>query len=127
VESSSLHAGQFWYIFGTRKYFMAERNMLLQWDRYCGEVAFWYLVSFLLFFLPFLSIYLVYNVVLHRRVSRELRTVHPNVCRSLFDMANRTVGREPTVSFGEVCSGVREADKTISKLSCLNRRVSRRK
>ena len=86
------------------------RDMLLQLVSYYTEVIFWDLVSSLLFFLPFLSIYLVYNVVLLRRVSRELRAIHSNVCRSLFDVANRAVGREPTVSFGEVCSGVREVD-----------------
>ncbi|GMP65749.1 hypothetical protein CsSME_00026419 [Camellia sinensis var. sinensis] len=44
-------------------------NVLRNWDSYCGEVAFWYLISSLLFFLSFLLIYLVYNVVLLRRVS----------------------------------------------------------
>ena len=83
--------------------------MLLQWDSNCGEVALWYLISSLLFFLSFLLIYLVYNVVLLGRVSRELRTVHSNVCGLLFDVANKTVGREPAVSSGEVCSDVRGA------------------
>ena len=83
--------------------------MFLQWDSYCGDVAFWYLISSLLFFLSFLLIYLVYNVVLLRRVSRDLRVVHSNVCRSLFDVANRAVGREPASS-GKVCSGVRGAE-----------------
>lgn len=86
------------------------RDMLLQLESYYTEVIFWYLVSSLLFFLPFLSIYLVYNVVLLRRVSRELRAVHSNVCRSLFDVATRTVGREPAESSGEVCSGVRRSE-----------------
>ncbi|THG18871.1 hypothetical protein TEA_026704 [Camellia sinensis var. sinensis] len=48
--------------------------------------------------------------VITLRASRELRAVHSNVCRSLFDVATRTVGREPAESFGEVCSGVRRAE-----------------
>ncbi|GMQ01789.1 hypothetical protein CsSME_00048304 [Camellia sinensis var. sinensis] len=48
--------------------------------------------------------------VVGRRVSRELRVVHSNVCRSFFDVANRTLERVPTFSSDEVCSGVREAE-----------------
>ena len=86
------------------------RDMLLQLESYYTEVIFWYLVSSLLFFLPFLSIYLSDNAGLLSRVSRELRAVHSNGCRSLFDVATRTVGREPAESSGEVCSGVRRAE-----------------
>jgi hypothetical protein len=81
--------------------------MLIECGSYCGDFVFWYLVSALLFCLSLFLIILAYNVVLLRRLSRELRAVHSNVCRSFFDVANRTLGRESVDSSGEVCSSVR--------------------
>lgn len=100
--------------------------MLLQWDSYCGDV-FWYIFSFLIFYFSFLLIVLVYNVVLLRRVSRQLRVVHSNVCRSFLTWKIGLWEKSQRPAPSKFVLLYKEKRALISKLRCLNRRVSRSK
>ena len=81
--------------------------MLSERVKYLIDSSFWYIFFSVVFFLFLFFIILAYNVVLLRRLSSQLRAIHSNVCRSILDVANQSLGRETADCSGEVCSSVR--------------------